>query len=243
MAIVESALLALTLSVPSACTLISYRWVRPDSSGYVVVRVLADSVHVGDWPADPLAATYRILLDQPAFAPPSPTRPYFGQRATVLEMRPGLASGVDGTSRHVGLFHWGSGSRCGTQPDTASARLYLPGSIIVLTITRGSLEPGGEVPALHDVESSVAGRYSPSVLAEQQPRAWWRLGRRSQVLTVSEYLGFYAAMPTFSAWQANPLRSSAALDDWARVHPRLARREPARSLLREMRRVRDVSAR
>jgi hypothetical protein len=54
-------------------------------------------------------------------------------------------------------------------------------------------------------------------------------------MNVEEFELFYNALPPASLWEENPTRALAQLREWAERHPQIARREPARRILKDAR--------
>jgi hypothetical protein len=54
------------------------------------------------------------------------------------------------------------------------------------------------------------------------------------VLSISEYEDLYRATPGAHVWEADPRAAAEQLRAWARAHPDLAQRSPAREILAGM---------
>ena len=221
-------------SAPKRCTLITYRWVRPDSSGWAVLRMRADSTRIGRWPRDHTRARWRVVEGDTTTAGDTVVVDYHGQRADVMAASPGPASGLPAAARRVAFHEW-DWRGCFPGVDTLPSRRLADGTVVVVPLSRGSVLVDGAEPVVFAIEGSLAGAYVPAELQAVQPRTWWWFGRRRPVLSAEEYVGFLEAMPTYRAWQADAERASRSLEAWGRKHPLLARREPARSLLAQMR--------
>lgn len=229
---------------PARCQVIYMPWVRPDSGGHTVLRMRADSVVAGRWPADPGRAVAVALFAYPPLPADSVRRTYHAQRADIVSMDTAWARRrLPPRTTTVALFHWMPGPMCGPAPDTASATRFPAGTVVVLATDGAAVRAEGGDPVLFEQHSSVVGAYVPAWLAPSQPREWWRLGRRRPVLSADQYVGYLQAMPTWSAWNADPRGASQALEQWAAARPALADREPARSALAEMRRIRAIETR
>lgn len=223
-------LLALTLAVslPPAgrCTIIPRPWVRGDSLTYLMGMATADTLPAVRWRPVAWAGIRREGAPPPAVAP-APSRDVYGQVVRVNEV-----SRLQAGSQALLVF-WGMGSMCESRLRDGSARVLAPGleffvetwphpdSLTLANLSTFEVRPGTRL-------------YVPAWEQERSGRSLRRLGRRARVLSVTEYGAFYRALPGWSAWDADPASAAAPTRAWARRHPELAERAPARDILRQM---------
>ncbi len=85
-------------------------------------------------------------------------------------------------------------------------------------------------------EGITTHRYVPAEYDRYYRRTWWARLLKPRPMTVDEYFRMYEALPPANLWETDAAEASRIVHRWARAHPRLAQREPARSSIREMRR-------
>lgn len=206
---------------PATCSLFLRHWVRHDSASYIIAVAQADTALAVYW----TAPVIRLRPDAPPPRPITP-RPIYGQRVRV-ERASRAATRADAV-----VIFWGMDSMCSRVPGPGSALVLTPGTEFFLeSRARDSLTSEG----LATFDYGPATRlYSPAEARVSAPRSWRTLWLRPAVLSLAEYEDLYRSLPTWSAWESDPRGASESVRVWARAHPRLARRIPARGIIEGM---------
>lgn len=208
------------------CSLILQRWMREDPLGYVIIAAGADTIpatvhrHRGfrlGYPADtrPLAPTPGVVIH--------------GQQARILRSV-GLRDSALATHSDAVVVAWGNDSMCSRAVPYRALSLPVGTVALLVAVPRlDTIAPPGVVVLDLDVETRF---YAPALEREAVPRRWWRLWQRPKVLSLEEYEFLLRSLPVRSEWESAPTRALKTLEAWAGANPTLARREPARSILR-----------
>jgi hypothetical protein len=112
-------------------------------------------------------------------------------------------------------------------------------ALLVATPVADTIAPPGVV-VLHLYVGSRF--YSPEFERHGRPRSWRGFWPGPKVLTIEEYESLLRSLPNEAEWEKAPARALATLQAWARANPALARREPARTILRGAREEADWRA-
>lgn len=211
------------------CSIITRPWVREEPLAYVVIAARTDTIP---------ATVYRpwvVRLGYPADTrPPDPVPDIvrYGQHASILRAV-GLRDSALAARSEAALVEWSTNSMCqAIPPERAYRALSLPAGTVALLAGMPRIDtiapPGVVVLHLH-----VGTRfYAPAFERRALRRRWHGLWLRPRVLTIEEYESLLKSLPTDADWENTPVRALETLEAWARANPALARREPARTILR-----------
>jgi hypothetical protein len=222
------------------CSIAWRPWAYEGRLAYVIIGAHADTIP---------ATVYRYRLFQRLGYPrdtlpplPTPDVVVYGQRTRILRAV-GLPDSAIAANSDAALVEWSHNSMCqSTPPERANRALSLPAGTVALigAIPRtDTIAPPGVVV----INLRVGTRfYAPEFERQAQRRSWRRLWRRSKVLSIEEYESLLRSLSPWVEWDNAPERAIAGLEAWARANPALARREPARSILRGAREEVDARA-
>ncbi len=212
------------------CSIVVRPWVREESLRYVIIEASGDTIP---------ATVYRPWINRLGYpadtTPPLPVpgTVVYGQRTKILRTFP-LPDSALAVPSTAALVEWGTNSMCQPVPPVREQRAISveAGTVALLVATPQPdtiAPPGVMVLHLH-----VGSRfYSPEFERQTRaPRSWRTLWLHPGVLTIEEYESLLRSLPKEADWEQAPARALAALQAWADANPALARREPARRILR-----------
>ena len=214
----------------SLCTIVVRPWVREEPLTYVIIEASGDTIP---------ATVYRpwiYRLGYPADTTPPlpiPGTIVYGQRTKILRAV-GLPDSALAVPSTAALVEWSTNSMCQPVPPAREERAISveAGTVALLVATPrpDTIAP----PGVMVVDLHVGSRfYSPEFERQARPpRTWRTLWLDPGVLTIEEYESLLRSLPKDAAWEKAPARALAALQAWADANPTLARREPARTILR-----------
>jgi hypothetical protein len=210
-----------------ACSMVYRRYVRSDSATYFTFTATRDSVVAGTrkgrgerqppWSrAEPDTATVLVR----------------GQVVRLERVRGWSAARIGTEPRRGVVVAWDLGSACERlAPHRALG--FRPADRVFLEV--GPRPERAWVRAMPTFDVHVPlHRYVPAEYGHRPGEAWWRGLLRRRPISVDEYLRMYEALPMRRQWEADPESASRRVYRWARANPGIARREPARSIIREM---------
>lgn len=217
------------------CSVIWRPWVREDPLRYVIIETHGDTIPATVW-----RAPYRLgVPPDSVMSRPVPGVVVYGQSARVVRSVGFADSAAHGD---VALVEWFVDSMCTPIPPPRIHRaLSLPpgtSALLVSAPRADTIAPDGVMVLNLFVGTRF---YAPALERGALPRSWRRLWRRPKVLTIEEYESLLSSLSTSAEWEHAPAQALETLETWARAHPDLARREPARAILRGARE--DVEAR
>ncbi len=222
----------LTPRAASACSLIpTFRVPSVQSSALRFLgHATGDTVPVG-------TGRVRLGTGDGHLGRPAAYGAIYGQVVRVerlaAEMSPTVSAAVRAASGRVVLVPWDYGADCRPLPWTQSAR-WLPDT--VRGLYQGTLRDRAHWVAGLPTLDVFAPQYMPYTGAardlSRRPPARTGADSALPALTPDELLDVLSILPTHEAAQANPDAAYAPLRAWAAVHSSLARREPARDLIR-----------
>jgi hypothetical protein len=216
-----------------ACVILTPpHWARADTLSYVVLRATADTIPATMW--RPPVMRLGLPPDAPD-PPPAPERIVYGQQVEILRAVGPAADALRalGRGNTAALVAWRMNSMCSEWPPDATLILAAGDDAFLAAVPRGDQHARFQTPIL----DKTAGRrfYDPVLEREYHPRTWKRLWLRPAIMSVQEFEAFYTALPPVSLWDADRARALAHLEQWAKRHPHLTRREPARRILKDAR--------
>lgn len=212
-----STVLALALGArpASACSMAPFSSARFPGVAHIVGTATADTVQAG-------RGEVRALREKPG-APAE--GPVWGQVVRV-ERLGGLAAVKlpRGTDRVI-LVPWGYGADCRTVQWTGTARWSAVGARGLYTASlRDPAHWAGGVPTL-DVFTPYHDPYPHGF------DSWSEPGSDSTLLTIEELFDLMEILPVANERGSPRAEDNQRVLEWARTHPRLARRAPARDIL------------
>jgi hypothetical protein len=218
------------------CSIIVRPWVREEPLTYVIIEASGDTIP---------ATVYRrwiYRLGYPAdTTPPLPVTGsvVYGQRTKILRAV-GLRDSALAVPSTAALVEWGNNSMCQPVPPLRDERaISVPAGTVALLVATphaDTIAPPGVVV----VHLYVGSRfYSPQFERQARPRSWRSLWLLPGVLTIEEYESLLRSLPNEAEWENAPARALATVRAWASANPALARREPARTILRGAREEAD----
>lgn len=165
-------------------------------------------------------------------APDTATVVVRGQVVRLGRVHGQTASRIGAAPRPGVVVSWGLGSACERlAPHRALG--FRPGDRVFLEAGTRPVGAWARGMPTFDVRADLH-RYVPSQYGRHPDEAWWRGLLRRRPLSADEYLRMYEALPTRRQWEADPESASRSVYRWARANPRMARCEPARSIIRQM---------
>jgi hypothetical protein len=233
---------ALVRDPSHACSLAALaQWARSDTLNYVVLRARADTLSATMW--RPPVVRLGLPADSPD-PPPAPERIVYGQHVEILRAVGPAADSLRalGHTDSVALIAWRMDSMCSEWPPHPTLVLSAGDEAFLATVPRRDQHARFRTPIL-DLWPTRRF-YDPVLERAYHPRAAHSLWLRPAIMSVAEFERFYNALPPASLWEENPARALAHLEQWAERHPELARRQPARRILKDARvAVRDLTHR
>lgn len=193
------------------CSIVVQPWVRYEQELVFTGTALPDTAAAGVWTVPPGGGYVR-----------TESVAVFGQRVRVADAFVAQVGGAE-----VVLVPWDAGGSCGAEPRLAGARFLETGRELFF-----ALVPRKGAVRIFDL-------YARSVIYDPRDPLRGMRGHqpaRGRALTLSEYASFHAALPTFYQWHDAPCRAAGGVYSWIRRHRALARRAPARQIIREMER-------
>lgn len=198
-------------ALAAGCSVAEFAHVRGPGLAVLIARATPDTLHAG-----PGLVRFRSEGGVPRF---------YGQVVEV-EVAGGWARGRVTDGMKAVLVPWAYDAACRTLPWTDAARWVEPGVRGLFTaMLRDSAHWVNGLPTF-DVHAPFTSPY-PSKS---------RLGRRAadSTLTIEELLEVLELRPLHEEARASPYLAFAPLRGWAGSHPDLARKEPAKQILRLM---------
>lgn len=195
-------------ALAAGCSFVEFAHVRWPGSAVLIARATPDTLHAG-----PGLVQFRSGGGAPRF---------YGQVVEV-EVAGGWARGRVTDGAKAVLVPWAYDAACRTLPWTDAARWVEPGVRgLFMAILRDSAQWVNGLPTF-DVHAPFTNPY-PS---KSRP------GRRTadSTLTIEELLEVLELRPLANEARSSPYLAFAPLRGWARSHPDLARKEPARQIL------------
>lgn len=224
---------ALVRDPPRACSLAALvLWARPDTLNYVILRARADTLPATMW--RPPVVRLGLPADAPD-PPPAPERIVYGQQVEILRSVGPAADSLQafGRTDSVALIAWRMDSMCSEWPPHPTLVLSAGDEAFLATVPRRDRRARFRTPIL-DLWPTRRF-YDPVLEREYHARRAPGLWLRPAIMNVEEFELFYNALPPASLWEENPTRALAQLREWAERHPQIARREPARRILKDAR--------
>jgi hypothetical protein len=220
-------------SAPLACSIaVPPPWTRSDTLSYLVLRARPDSIPATMW--RPPVARLGLPRDAPD-PPPAPERIVYGQHVEILRAVGPAADALRALGRadSVALVAWRTTSSCSWVPPHPILILSEGDEAFLAAVPRRDRR-GRFQTLMLDLWPSYRF-YDPVLEREYYPREGKRLWLAPGIMSVAEFEVFYNALPPESLWKADPARALTHLEEWAGSYPELARREPARRILKEAR--------
>jgi len=202
---------ALRPALASGCSLAEFAHVTVPGAAVLIARATPDTMHAG-----PGLVEFRSRGG----------RPRFNGQVMEVEVAGGRARGRVTAGARVVLVPWAYEADCRTVPWTGAARWVEPGVRGLFTaVLRDSAQWVNGLPTF-DVHAPFTNPYP------------WRshLARRpsDSALTPEQLFEVLELRPLPGEARSSPHLAFAPLRAWARSHPDLARKEPARQILRMM---------
>lgn len=215
----------------SACSVVVRNWLRGPQATYFTLTATADSLPAATW------KPIRRSWDQPSAQPaPDTATPVvvYGQLVRLDTVRGPLAARLAPGPRTAVVITWGSGGMCDPLPPGRALGIP-PGERAFMEL--GPRPDSAWVRGMPTFDEAITlQRYVPAEYDRYYRRAWWARLLKPRPMTVDEYFRMYEALPPYEMWETDAQTAARIVHRWARANPRTAEREPARSIIRAMRR-------